>query len=367
MTKQSIYLAMIVKNEQHVIERCLRSVMPHMDGVVIHDTGSTDDTLGLIYRVLNDWPHLNKVIKRVDWVHFACNRNKVLEDVYDNGAGYVFTIDADEELITSDAPRPLLSKDLYTIPIEYSGVSYTRDALFRNDGTFHYNGEVHEYLSRDLQPINRGHADWGWKIVVRHEGARSKDPDTYKNDAKILEKALEFRTVGSYDYARTAYYLAQSYRDAGDYLTACDRYLQRSKMTYGWHSERWHAAYQAARMFERAQLVNQAFLQYIEAFNMDPSRPEALYYAAMMWKSTKSHWPLREMLLERAFHTLIPVAGLFLEPEVYKWLIPMELSVARWYMGDKIRGRALTDGLLANLELPAHHRATLESNLKFYE
>ena len=41
-------LCMIVKNEEHVIERALRSVLPHVDTWVIIDTGSTDRTKELI-------------------------------------------------------------------------------------------------------------------------------------------------------------------------------------------------------------------------------------------------------------------------------------------------------------------------------
>ena len=40
--KPTITLCMIVKDETHVIERCLRSVAPFVDRYDITDTGSTD-------------------------------------------------------------------------------------------------------------------------------------------------------------------------------------------------------------------------------------------------------------------------------------------------------------------------------------
>ena len=43
-TRKTICLSMIVKNESHVIERCLTSVFKHIDYWVISDTGSTDNT-----------------------------------------------------------------------------------------------------------------------------------------------------------------------------------------------------------------------------------------------------------------------------------------------------------------------------------
>ena len=44
MHKTRICLNMIVKNEAHVIRRCLDSVRPHITHWVIVDTGSTDRT-----------------------------------------------------------------------------------------------------------------------------------------------------------------------------------------------------------------------------------------------------------------------------------------------------------------------------------
>jgi len=45
---QTICLVMIVKNEAHVIRRCLESVRPLIDTWLIIDTGSTDGTQRLL-------------------------------------------------------------------------------------------------------------------------------------------------------------------------------------------------------------------------------------------------------------------------------------------------------------------------------
>jgi glycosyltransferase involved in cell wall biosynthesis len=369
--KQSICLAMIVRNEEHVIERCLRSVMPHVDCVVIHDTGSTDGTLGLIYRVLNDWPTISKVIKRTIWVDFATNRNSVLADAYDNGAGYVFTIDADEELITTDLIRPVLTKDLYNIPVEYAGTHYTRAALFVNDGTFQYRGPVHEYLRRGLHgedmPIEQVTSTWEWTIKVYHEGSRSKDPNTYANDSIVLKKHLAKVDPSTYDYARTLYYLAQSYKDAGMFEAAFAAYKERANLTgVGWDQERWHAQMSMAHMMKVLEhKPSRILFEYLQAFNLMPRRPEPLYYAAKM---LDGGWPLKEMLLSRAWdlcHFVQP--GLFNEPLVYKYYIPLDLSVALWYLGQKAPSLELMEHLKMQKDAPSNVKQALESNLKFYE
>ena len=45
MQNTSINLCMIVKDEAHIIERCLHSVKPLIDKVLIVDTGSSDNTI----------------------------------------------------------------------------------------------------------------------------------------------------------------------------------------------------------------------------------------------------------------------------------------------------------------------------------
>jgi glycosyltransferase involved in cell wall biosynthesis len=47
MPRKSVCLNMIVKDEAHVIRRCLGSVRPLIDSWVIVDTGSSDGTQSL--------------------------------------------------------------------------------------------------------------------------------------------------------------------------------------------------------------------------------------------------------------------------------------------------------------------------------
>ena len=52
---QSIGLAMIVRNEAHVINRCLDSVRPYVTHWAIVDTGSTDGTAELAATLEGVW------------------------------------------------------------------------------------------------------------------------------------------------------------------------------------------------------------------------------------------------------------------------------------------------------------------------
>src|SRR5512146_2184990 len=91
-----ICLSMIVKNEAAVIERCLRSVKPHVHAWAIADTGSNDGTQDIIRRFMADVP--GELIER-PWMDFATNRNEALELAGKFG-DYALIIDADEVLET---------------------------------------------------------------------------------------------------------------------------------------------------------------------------------------------------------------------------------------------------------------------------
>src|SRR3954470_18971390 len=92
--RPTVCLNMIVKDEAHVIRRCLDSVRPLIDSWVIVDTGSTDGTQDVIREHLGDLP--GTLMER-PWVDFAHNRTEALD--YARGAAdYTFVIDADEVL-----------------------------------------------------------------------------------------------------------------------------------------------------------------------------------------------------------------------------------------------------------------------------
>src|ERR1017187_2429569 len=96
-----ITLCMIVKDEAHIIERCLDSVMGHITGWVIVDTGSTDGTQDLIREELADIPG---VLLEEPFVNFSVNRTSLINHARQFvqapvrrglNTGYLLLLDAD--------------------------------------------------------------------------------------------------------------------------------------------------------------------------------------------------------------------------------------------------------------------------------
>ena len=95
---QTVCLNMIVKDEAHIINRCLTSVLPLIDSWLIVDTGSTDGTQTVIREFLSELP--GELVKR-PWLNFAHNRTEALEFACSN-ADYLLIMDA---AIPGDRPR----------------------------------------------------------------------------------------------------------------------------------------------------------------------------------------------------------------------------------------------------------------------
>src|SRR5262249_54076723 len=73
MADTRVVLCMIVRNEEAVISRCLNAVLPHVDGYVVCDTGSTDRTVELVEEAAACFAKPGRVIEHV-WHDFGHNR-----------------------------------------------------------------------------------------------------------------------------------------------------------------------------------------------------------------------------------------------------------------------------------------------------
>src|SRR5436305_6513507 len=117
----SLGLCMIVKNEAHVIGRCLDSVAPHIGCWTIVDTGSSDGTQDQIRSRLADVP--GEVHER-PWRDFGTNRTEAIA-LARGKADYMLVMDADHVLHTPPGYQFRdLDADAYFIAHRYAGVHY---------------------------------------------------------------------------------------------------------------------------------------------------------------------------------------------------------------------------------------------------
>lgn len=326
-----IIACLIVKDEAPVIRRCLDSLRPFVDAVVVADTGSTDDTWNIVREFLSEFP--GELVER-PWVNFAHNRNEVLDEARlyaqrnRQPFSYGLTIDADEVLggdygwIGDELDY---ESDGYTLPVQYAGTHYRRLALMRLDRPWRWEGVVHEV------PVLEGGSIGdlaGPTVVVRWEGARSRDPETYRRDAAALGEYLAEHPGDP----RTEFYLAQSLKDAGELGPALHAYRLRAANLSGWEAERWEALYQIAALTDRLLLPHVA-RAYLDVFAADSRRAEPLV-ALARHERARERWATALMFAREACRLRPPANVLFLDMGAYTWASWDERAIAAYYAGE---------------------------------
>lgn len=291
----TICLAMIVRDEAHVILRCLNSCKDTVDFVRIIDTGSRDETIGLI----RDWAEEHgmdcEVISKT-WRNFRDNRNELLDFAANCKATHLLLIDADEILHMNPHHIKLLKTELakdfntpaFVIPmLQGKGVS-ARINLVRNmRSRIQYHFRMHEelWIDGNHYPDSKliGHpADYyaGPHVTTPADGARSQDPNKVLRDLDLLKQAYEEEP-----HPRYVFYMAQTLRTLEGAKTDLDawkmirdtyeRYLAMSEGTETTY--RYVAALWAARISEvMGEDSKRIVALYLRAYNMDKLRPEAM-------------------------------------------------------------------------------------------
>jgi hypothetical protein len=358
MTGPRVALNMIVKNEAHVIERCLESVRPLIDHWVIVDTGSTDGTQELIRATLADLPG---TLHERPWRDFGYNRNEALTLAADT-ADYLLFIDADDMLECEPGfDRSAMRAGAYEIEIRYSELVYRRVCLVATRLKWRWEGVVHEYLACDAD-YDRAVLP-GVRMRILGGGARSQGSEFEKfaRDAQLLEQALRDEPGNS----RYQFYLAQSYRDSNQPELALAAYERRATMG-GFAEEVFCSLLQAARLSRRLGRASAEVIdRYLRAHEARPTRAEALGELALYLRESGPRWTLAYLFAQRACALTQPDDVLFVEHAWYGWRSVDEFSIAAYWIGEHRQSRDACERLLASHELPAAQRERVTRNLEF--
>lgn len=349
---------MIVKNEAGVIRRCLDSVRPIVDHWIIVDTGSTDGTQLIIREHLRDLPG---TLHERPWRDFAHNRSEALELARGKG-DYTLVIDADDTLeIAQGVALPPLTADAYALKINHNHIVYERPQLMRNALPWRYEGVLHEYVTCD--GADPAVTLPGIEIRLNPDGARRKDPRTYRRDAAILEQAIRTET-NPFLVARYRFYLAQSYRDCGEPQKALGNYLARSELGF-WQDEVFISLYGAAKLMEQLGYSDEKVIEaYLRAADAQPTRVEALYRASMLCR-LKGRYEEGYRIACRGLATPMPSGALFVEPKAYDYGLLDELAINAYWSGHHWECLDASLRILASGKLPAGDVHRVIANARF--
>lgn len=144
----------ITDSREDEIAGALRSVVDHVDRVLVVDTGASDRTLERAKDVAGD----KMTVERHRWVDFSAARNVGLEAAERLGASWVLIVDSDERLDFGktdlrDALRRTKDDVLF---IETADGSYPKEKLVRANRNVRFVGPTHEAVIGGARGVLRG-------------------------------------------------------------------------------------------------------------------------------------------------------------------------------------------------------------------
>jgi ADP-heptose:LPS heptosyltransferase/glycosyltransferase involved in cell wall biosynthesis len=231
-----IAMGMIAKNEERDLPRALSSLVRALDGAVILDTGSTDSTMQVardatapIGGVVEKYLGASERDDAGEWrlQDFSAARNEYLRQLEASGFDWVINLDADDELVGARALRRLMydaSVDAYQFLVRDGGHSWQSHRMWRLRKGIAYQGRCHEYPSH-------GHcrSAVATHVEVQHNG----EPSPNQENANARNLRMLMREWEDGQNTRTAFYIANTHRDAGRFAEAADWYDKRIKLGEG--------------------------------------------------------------------------------------------------------------------------------------
>jgi len=321
---------MIIKNESAIICRFLDSVKDIIDYACISDTGSTDDTVSIVEKYMEDNNLKGHIIKK-EFVDFSTNRNYALEEAKKYG-DYILLLDADMKLMNCDKfDKTKLDGRGYYLKQCGGSLVYYNLRLVPSNVKSCYIGVTHEFLSFDGVKVNHD------TLYIDDKGDGGCKADKFTRDERLLRKGLE----DDPNNARYAFYLANTLRDLGKNEEAIEYYKLRISLG-GWNEEVFYSQYQIGLCYERIGEETLMEKAYLDAWEMRPTRAEPLYdlakYFRLNGKNTRcwGYSTIGKTIKQ-------PDDMLFVHSDKYGTAFDRELTISSFYVPNSQKSMSLFD------------------------
>ena len=363
-----ICLNMIVKNESKIITRLLKSVLPLIDSYCICDTGSTDNTIDVIMDFFKGHNITSGKIIQEPFQDFAYNRTYSLKQCFGmDNADYILLLDADmileiDPMLSIDDFKNNLMYDAYTIFQGSQSFFYKNARLIKNKPGITYWGVTHEYVN-----IPQGSVTYTiprTELFINDVGDGGCKQDKFLRDIRLLEKGLEENPNND----RYTFYLANSYKDAGQFENAIKKYKKRIELG-GWHEEVWYSYYNLGKCYKQIGKIAKAINAWLDAYVFYPNRIENLYEIVNHYRTSGNN------TLAYTYYNLAKYErdkktnydNLFLQKDVYDYKLEYELSIIGYYCNWNNYDLLKTSmNLLAFPTVEEYISKNVLSNYKFY-
>jgi hypothetical protein len=270
---------MIVKNAGYAFENILKENMKYIDRWTILDTGSTDNTIEIINKVLVG--KKKGKLYQEPFINFRESRNRCLELA---GKTCKYNIMLDDTYVIKGDIRKFLKlarsdqfADSFSLYIKSNDSEYGSNRITKSEAELKYVYKLHEVIT----PVDNRNVmiplDVARIYDYRFDYMEKRTMERKKYDLNILHEMEEEEPEDS----RSLYYLGQTYSLVKEFEKAYKYFIKRIEHEHdGFNQEKIDACFEAARIanFQLKKPWEDVKKLYEKAYEMDKSRPDSLYF-----------------------------------------------------------------------------------------
>jgi len=362
------HLCIMVKNGGPQFEKMLLDNMSFFDRWTILDTGSTDETIDIINRVLIG--KKKGQLFQEPFINFRDSRNRCLELA---GKTCKFITMLDDTYVISGNLRGFLNEvrgdqrsNSFTLFIQSDDTIYGSNRIIKSSSELRYIHKIHEVIT-DKNNMN---------IVIPKEVSLIDDRRfdymvKRTMERKQLDLKLLFEEVDENPHdPRAYYYLAQTYNLLEDYEKSFYYFTKRAEFTNsGFVQERVDALFESARIANFK--LNKQWIECEELYNKcykaDESRPEAMYFIGIHYY-LENNFKKAFGYFKKAFEIGFPVHCQYsLKPTLSFHFLPKFLTKICYELEEYDLGKQSAELFLKNNLTNADSYEEVVSWYKIYE
>jgi glycosyltransferase involved in cell wall biosynthesis len=276
--RKTVAVAMIVKNEEALLARCLESVKD-ADSIWILDTGSQDKTVEIARK------YTPNVFLDFIWNDSFCDAQNFLLDKLRGKSDWILSIDADEFCHDFSEVRKAieLGRDMIRVGMVAEGgqrLEFGFGRLFRNSPDIFWVQPIHKHLNLPGEGEHIGNV----KITFGWSPAHANDPD---RALRILEQVVKQEGDSA---GRNLYYLGREYWYKQRYKE-CTATLGRYVQVSNWPAEKAEAFLIMSQSYSAQGLDEDARDACLQAIKINSNFKEAIVWmAGISTKENVSQW-----------------------------------------------------------------------------
>lgn len=321
----TLSLAMIVKNEEEVLDRCLLSVSDLVNQIIIVDTGSTDKTIEIAKKY-------NAEVYQFDWIDdFSAARNFSFSKCTST---YIMWLDADDivkpqdkqkilEYLSRDDWDALLCRYIYSHDEnDNPQLILKRHRILRNHPSVTWNDPIHEYLSFYLNTV------FEVDIDIHHYRTAKGFNRAQGRNLRILEKLYDTSAT-----PRHTFYYARELADNGDIDKAIDIFQKYLNEKLDWEGNIINAYQKLALLYLSKGDVDKAIQTCLDGISYNPLYIE-IYNILIRIYYDKQDWAKVIRWCEMVITIPLPDAMHSYQPSEYTFVPYDRLCFAYYHMGE---------------------------------